>query len=186
MFLLYTIPINQIPINPPTYRPAGQPAPIILKRQLLKPPFLFSFTFMRAIYILLLLSISFTNSFAQSDEEQIKLILFTQAAAWNEGDIEQYMSAGYWQNDSLLFIGSKGPTYGYTNTLNNYKKSYPTAEKMGELIFSQLSFKRISKDHYFVIGSWKLNRKGGDLSGYFTLLFKKINGQWKIIADHSS
>lgn len=127
------------------------------------------------------------SAYAQtSDEQAIMNIMHTQSDAWNDGDIETYMKAGYWQNDSLLFIGRRGPTYGFENTLKNYKKGYPTAEKMGQLFFSELRLKPISDDHYFVIGKWLLKRKDGDLSGYFTLLFKKINGTWRIIADHSS
>lgn len=127
------------------------------------------------------------SAYAQTSNEQaIMNILHTQSDAWNDGDIETYMKAGYWQNDSLLFIGSRGPTYGFENTLKNYKKGYPTAEKMGQLFFSELQLKPISGDHYFVVGKWMLKRKDGDLSGYFTLLFKKINGTWRIIADHSS
>lgn len=127
------------------------------------------------------------SAYAQTtDEQAIMNILHTQSDAWNDGDLETYMKAGYWQNDSLLFIGSRGPTYGFENTLKNYKKGYPTAEKMGQLFFSELQLKPISEDHYFVVGKWMLKRKDGDLSGYFTLLFKKINGTWRIIADHSS
>jgi ketosteroid isomerase-like protein len=37
-----------------------------------------------------------------------------------------------------------------------------------------------------VIGKWHLKREAGDLSGHFTLLWKKIKGQWLIVADHSS
>lgn len=127
------------------------------------------------------------SAYAQTtDEQAIMNILHTQSDAWNDGDLDTYMKAGYWQNDSLLFIGSRGPTYGFDNTLKNYKKGYPTAEKMGKLFFSELQLKPISENHYFVIGKWMLKRKDGDLSGYFTLLFKKINGTWRIIADHSS
>ncbi len=141
---------------------------------------------MKTITILLVAIVITTTSFAQSPQQAISEILHTQAAAWNKGDIETYMKAGYWQNDSLLFIGSRGPTYGFDNTLKNYKKSYPTDEKMGQLTFSQLQFMPIADDHYFVVGKWDLKRKDGDLSGYFTLLFKKVDGVWKIIADHSS
>jgi hypothetical protein len=45
----------------------------------------------------------------------------------------------------------------------------------------------ISPGAAVVIGKWSLKReKAGDLSGYFTLLLKKINGQWLIVSDHSS
>jgi len=37
-----------------------------------------------------------------------------------------------------------------------------------------------------VIGKFHLKRKVGDASGPFSLLLKRIDGKWKIIADHSS
>lgn len=186
LLLLYIIPISQAPINPPTCKPAGHPAPIILEKAAHQPPFFVYIRLMKTITVFLVAIVITTTSFALSPQQTISEILQTQAAAWNKGDIEAYMKAGYWQSDSLLFIGSKGLTYGFDNTLKNYKRSYPSAEKMGQLRFSQLQFKPIADDHYFVIGRWELKRKGGDLSGYFTLLFQKIDGNWRIVADHSS
>ncbi|MBZ0100187.1 MAG: DUF4440 domain-containing protein, partial [Taibaiella sp.] len=68
-------------------------------------------------------------------------MLHKQADEWNRGDIDGYMQ-GYWNSDSLVFIGSKGPVYGYKPTLERYKTSYPDKEKMGKLDFSDLSFRR--------------------------------------------
>ena len=125
-------------------------------------------------------------SFAQSgDEAAIRQILADQTAAWNKGDLDNFMK-GYWHNDSLVFIGQSGVTYGYTNALNNYKKNYNTSDKMGQLFFTLLKVQRVSADHYFVIGKWLLKRKAGDVGGVYTLLFRKIDGHWWIIADHSS
>lgn len=145
------------------------------------------FYFKEMRYLLVVFVIIFSACGQQQMEEKgISKVLRQQAAAWNKGDIERYMELGYWQNDSLVFIGSRGPTYGYTATLNNYKKSYPNAEKMGKLTFSNLKYKRLSATNYFVIGSWALARANNDISGHFTLLFEKIGGTWKIVADHSS
>lgn len=123
---------------------------------------------------------------AQSKEEQaIRNILAAQESAWNKGDLNTFM-IGYWENDSLVFIGKNGPKYGYNNTLANYKKNYPDLSYMGNLHFEIQSMRALNKDHYFLIGKWQLTRKVGDAGGYFTLPFKKMNGKWNIIADHSS
>jgi len=108
-----------------------------------------------------------------------------QVEAWNRGSIDDFMK-GYWQNDSLIFVGKSGITYGYNNALANYKNHYSNPDEMGKLYFTDLAFKRLSADHYFVIGKWLLKRKVGDIGGVYTLLFRKINGHWVIIADHSS
>ncbi len=112
-------------------------------------------------------------------------VLDKQAAAWNKGDIETYMQ-GYWNHDSLLFIGSKGPVYGYQPTLERYKKSYPDKQAMGVLSFSALTFKKLSDEYYYVTGNWSLQRDKDNPNGYFTLLFRNMNGKWLIVADHSS
>lgn len=128
----------------------------------------------------------FQLSFGQiKDVKAIQHILNQQQKAWNEGDISKFM-VGYWEHDSLVFMGEKGPQYGYQNTLKNYQIKYPNKDHMGELIFTIVSISPLNKDHYFVIGRYFLKRTVGDASGNFTLVFKKIKGEWKIISDHSS
>jgi ketosteroid isomerase-like protein len=126
------------------------------------------------------------NTQAQSTEvKAIQQLLQTQTEAWNKGDIDNFM-VGYWNNDSLMFIGKSGLKYGYETTLKNYKKSYPDATAMGQLHFDLLKIDVLSKDCAFVVGKWHLKRSIGDLYGHFTLLLKKINKQWTVVADHSS
>lgn len=120
-----------------------------------------------------------------NDEKAIRQLLDEQTQAWNQGDLESFMKT-YWKNDSLMFIGKNGVTYGWANTLNNYKKSYPDTTAMGKLSFDILLVKRLSADYAHVIGKWRLQRSIGDLDGHYTLLLKKIKGKWVIIADHSS
>ncbi len=139
---------------------------------------------MKRILLLWLLCTA-TTTYAQTDKEQILQVLDMQMKAWNSGSIEQYMT-GYWNNDSLVFVGKSGPTYGYNKTLQNYKRSYSDTAKMGQLHFDILQVRQLSADYYFVLGKWALARTAGDVSGSFTLLFRKINGKWCIVADHSS
>ena len=123
---------------------------------------------------------------AQSREESIiRVALEEQRQAWNTGDLERFMGT-YWQDDSLMFIGKSGVTYGWQNTLNNYKKGYPDTAAMGKLQFDILELKRLSVMYFFVVGKWHLTRIIGDAGGHFTLLFKKVKNKWLIVADHSS
>ena len=119
------------------------------------------------------------------DEIAIRRLLDEQTAAWNRGNIEDFMK-GYWKNDSLMFIGKSGITYGWNNTLNNYKKGYPDTTAMGKLSFNIIAVKQFSFQYFHITGKWHLQRSIGDLSGYFTLLFKKVKDDWVIVADHSS
>lgn len=125
-------------------------------------------------------------AFSQSsDEPTIRKVLDNQIKAWNKGDIEGFMQ-GYWKNDSLMFIGKKGIIWGWQTTLENYKKNYPDTTAMGKLSFDIILVKKLSPDYYYIVGKWMLSRSIGDLSGHYNLLFKKINGTWLIVADHSS
>jgi hypothetical protein len=112
-------------------------------------------------------------------------VLGDQTIAWNNGNIEEFMK-GYWNNDSLMFIGKSGVTYGYQNTLMNYKKHYNGADAMGTLSFELIKVQRLSPEYYFIVGKWHLKRNIGDVGGHYNLLFRKIKGAWVIVADHSS
>jgi ketosteroid isomerase-like protein len=140
---------------------------------------------MKKIYILVFVFVSFTSFSQSNDEIEIRKVLASQNDAWNRGDVDAFM-VGYWDNDSLMFIGSSGVTYGYKNTLANYKKRYPDTVAMGKLIFTLIEIKRLSSEYYHVTGKWNLQRSVGDVSGHFTLVFRKVSDKWVIISDHSS
>jgi hypothetical protein len=93
---------------------------------------------------------------------------------------------GYWQHDSLMFVGKSGITYGWQNTFNNYKKGYPDTASMGKLKIDLVSIQQLNKTNFFIVGKWYLVRSIGNISGAFTLLIKKIKGKWVIVTDHSS
>ena len=141
---------------------------------------------MKKLLMSLLLLLSIFNLYAQRSQSDLILkLLEDQRQAWNRGDINEYMQ-GYNQSDSLLFVGKSGPQYGWNNTLKNYKKSYPDQAAMGYLSFDIKEIKMIAADHAFVLGAWHLKRQKDEPKGYFTLIVKKIKGEWKVIADHSS
>lgn len=119
------------------------------------------------------------------DIAEIEKVLAMQEAAWNNGDLEGYMQ-GYWNNDSLAFIGKSGITYGWQQTLSNYQKSYPDKAAMGQLKFTLLRKHQQSPKSAYIVGKWHLEREAGNLEGYFSLLWRKIKGRWVIVSDHSS
>ncbi len=134
--------------------------------------------------VLCIISITLTQA-QHKNVTLIQNVLAKQQAAWNSGNIDDFMQ-GYWYSDSLLFVGKSGLTYGWNNTLSNYKKNYASKDAMGTLAFNLLKIQAIDARHYMVVGKWQLTRTIGDIGGHFTLLFKKIKGKWVIVADHSS
>ncbi len=138
--------------------------------------------------LLILLLIVSINTIAQTDSDKKKAIMAVlerQQTAWSANDIDGFMQ-GYWKSDSLSFYGSKGVTKGWQNTFDNYKKSYPTAEETGQLQFKIDAITNIEDNSYYVMGRYFLTRKAGDTNGNFIIIFKKIDDEWKIIADMST
>ncbi len=140
--------------------------------------------FFRLLIPALLLASCLHNN-DNTPESAILAAMEKQEQAWNAGDIHTFMET-YWHHDSLLFVGNNGPVYGWQPTLERYLTSYPDTAAMGKLHFDILQIKPLADNHYFVLGKWHLTRSIGDLSGHFTLIFEQIDGEWLIIADHSS
>ncbi len=122
---------------------------------------------------------------SQADKDQIMNTFLATQEAWNEGDIKKFMK-GYHQSDDIAFVGASGPTYGYQATLDRYVKTYPDDDAMGKLDFEVLKLYKIDTRTAVLIGKFYLTRTIGDLQGYYTLIWQKIEDKWLIISDHSS
>jgi ketosteroid isomerase-like protein len=124
-------------------------------------------------------------SSVSSIQQEIKSTMNSQQKAWNAGDLVGFMN-GYWESDSLRFLGKDGVTLGWKSSLERYQRSYPSREKMGTLRFDDLRIEVLNGQDAYVDGRWNLFRSSDTLSGHFTLLWKRINGRWVIVSDHSS
>lgn len=118
------------------------------------------------------------------DEATIKAILTEQEKAWSNNDLEGFME-GYWESDSLTYYSGGKITQGWRTTLDNYKKGYSSKKETGTLNFQIDAMTKINSDAYYVMGQYFLTRDAGDKNGTFMIIFKRIAGQWKIIADSS-
>ena len=144
----------------------------------------------RTFIFSIILSLFCLSGFSQEEitkreKEHILSLLDKQVEAWNEGNLEKFMET-YWKSDKLVFMGSRGPTYGWQATLDSYKKGYPDKTAMGHLELKILDVNKIDTKTVFLIGRFELTREIGDLAGPFTLVIQKIDGNWVIISDHSS
>jgi len=142
---------------------------------------------MKKIVLILALigAISCTSQTSETqDKTAILKVMKLQEKAWSANDLEGFMK-GYWKNDSLKFFGSSGLTRGWQQTLDNYKKGYPTKEHSGTLNFKIRDISKIDNGSYWVMGEYFLKRSVGDANGVFLIIFKKIDGEWKIVADMS-
>ncbi|MEQ9315303.1 MAG: nuclear transport factor 2 family protein [Henriciella sp.] len=122
------------------------------------------------------------TSFTLADETTIRDLLENQDAAWNAGDIDGFME-GYWVSPDLRFASGGSVTRGYDETLQRYKSRYSNRGLMGQLNFTELEIVPLASDAAVVHGRWLLMRESDAPSGLFTLVFRKIDGQWKIVSD---
>lgn len=122
---------------------------------------------------------------ADDDTAAINQVLAAQSAAWNRGDIDAFME-GYWKSDDLRFASGGTITYGWKTTRDRYKRNYPDKATMGTLAFTIQEVKVVSPDAAVIFGKWELTRKNDKPWGLFTLTFRKIDGAWVIVSDHTS
>lgn len=127
---------------------------------------------------------SSTDSSFDNDRTEILNVMAQQEKAWNAFDLEGFMQ-GYWKSNDLKFYGGNGLTNGWEPTLANYKKRYPSKDETGVLKFTIDAISKIANQSYYVMGQYRLQRHVGDAHGTFMIIFKKIEGEWKIIADSS-
>lgn len=142
------------------------------------------------LLVISLLGASCTNSRTavsdpKADEEAIMNVFNAEQIGWNNGNLDEFME-GFWNSDSLQFMSARGINHGWQQTLDGYRKRYPDREAMGTLSYKILQMTRLAPNVYVVMGEYHLVRSIGNLDGTFTSIFKKINGKWVAIYDHSS
>nr|WP_070960709.1 nuclear transport factor 2 family protein [Hyphomonas sp. Mor2] len=124
-----------------------------------------------------------TAEFSQAaTSARIAAILAEQQAAWNSGDIDGFMQA-YWRSPDLRFASGGSVTRGWQETRDRYHARYSNRALMGTLSFDALDVDVLSEEAAIVHGAWALQRDNDRPSGLFTLVFKRMDGQWKIVSD---
>ncbi|MFH1518274.1 MAG: nuclear transport factor 2 family protein [Pseudomonadota bacterium] len=121
---------------------------------------------------------------AQVDAESARItaLLEAQDAAWNRGDIDAFMK-GYWRSPELRFASGGNVTRGWDETNARYKRVYATPDLMGRLSTSDYEIVILSPDAAIAHGAWRLDRPGDRPSGLYTLVMRKIGGEWLIVSD---
>jgi ketosteroid isomerase-like protein len=144
---------------------------------------------MKGITAILLLAVCTSTGRAETrrttpNQEAILTVIRAQEDAWNRGDLEGFMQ-GYWKSSQTTFSGANGTLRGWQAVHDRYVRQYGNRELMGHLNFSGLEVTLLGSGAALVIGQWKLQRSQ-PMGGIFSLVFRKINGKWRIIHDHTS
>jgi beta-aspartyl-peptidase (threonine type) len=112
-------------------------------------------------------------------------VLEAQVRAWNAGDIAGFM-AHYWKSEQLTFSSGGSTTRGWRQTKARYEERYATREAMGRLTFDELEVTPLGEEAALVLGRWRLEREADSPGGNFTLVFRKLDGRWVVVHDHTS
>ena len=131
-------------------------------------------------------SLVWQSALATDDSTGLELIQVVQkqSEAWNRGDLKEFMSP-YWNDERLTFSSSGKTQRGWKATFDNYKKNYPDRATMGKLTFTELETQELGAEAILMLGRWQLDRET-PVGGNFSLVWKRIDGKWLIVHDHSS
>jgi ketosteroid isomerase-like protein len=147
----------------------------------------FAMRLFRALVLPIAILGAATFTFAQShtaDANAIRAILDKQVVDWNRGDIDTFVTS-YKNSPDILFMGQP-IARGYQQMVERYRRVYSTHEKMGTLTFSNLEVQPLDAHFATTTGNFHLDRiaaAGGNVDGYFLLVFEKTSDGWKIIRD---
>ncbi|MCY2984251.1 MAG: nuclear transport factor 2 family protein [Planctomycetota bacterium] len=136
-----------------------------------------------AFVALIFLQRSFATTLGSTGEELIQVVQ-KQSGAWNRGDLTEFMSP-YWNDERLTFSSGGKTKRGWKATFENYKENYPDRSTMGKLTFSDLETQELGSEAMLMLGKWHLEREA-PVGGNFSLVWKRIEGKWVIVHDHSS
>ena len=117
----------------------------------------------------------------------VQAVLDAQVEAWNRGDLEGFM-AGYWRSPELAFFSGGSVTSGWEQTLARYRTRYQAEGKqMGRLRFDAIEVVPLAADSAVARGAWRLAMSDGKSPhGLFTLVLRRVDGEWRIVHDHTS
>lgn len=124
------------------------------------------------------------NLYAATPKEEMTTLMNQSAKTWNQGDLKGFVNI-YKNSEDTLYISTR-IVKGYANISKRFIEKYSN-HPLGKLDFTIDDVNALSDQYRFVIGTFHLARKGmPDANGVFSLLFEKVDDQWKIVTDHTS
>lgn len=140
------------------------------------------------IFNLAIISLFFSCS-STPDKSLKKEIIDTineSATAWNNGDLDAFMSY-YKKTNELRFAANSSVNRGWEKARQAYVKSFADKNNMDLLKFSEFEVELITNDRALVFGRFtNIKKDKSEKTGLTTLYMIKENGSWKILYDHSS
>lgn len=117
-------------------------------------------------------------------------MLHASTSSWNAGDLDGYLD-DYWASEELTFSGPDGVTRGWRDLRTRYLSSYWAPDSPRDsLRFEELEISPLGEDHALALGRYVLYQTEDSgavrATGYFSLVLGKVDGEWRILHDHTS
>lgn len=123
---------------------------------------------------------------SEAPDSVIRSALDSSAAGWNRGEIGDFLAA-YRPSDSTTYIGSGGLRSGFSELRERYEPLFSGEARRDSLRFSDIRVRGLGEGRALSIGRYTLIRDDSITgTGWFSLVWERIQGQWWIVHDHSS
>lgn len=118
----------------------------------------------------------------------VRAVLDAQQRAWNEGDVERFLRAGYWDSPELTFYSGGDVVRGFETMLRRFLERYKASGKeTGSLTFADVDVLPLGDDHALARGHWFVDfASQPDQGGLFSLVLERKSEGWRIVHDHTS
>ncbi|MDQ3797898.1 MAG: nuclear transport factor 2 family protein [Acidobacteriota bacterium] len=141
-----------------------------------------------SILLVFIFAVSVNAAFAQAkmskDEQAIRATLETTAEGWNKGDLNQYLSVYTKEATEMRSTGPAGGVEAIEQTMKG--GFWKTGRPLQTLRYENVVVRMIGKKGALVTGQYILSGGGrADRKGWFTTVWIKTNGGWRMIHDHS-
>jgi ketosteroid isomerase-like protein len=152
----------------------------------MKPSIPFT-SFLFILGIILFVSMS-TPAQAKADPvAEVKATLDAQVTAWNVGAAENLNSV-YYDSPEMLWVNRTGIRKGIAPVQASYRRaSASNTPPAGVYSYEALHTERLSPTCVYFVIKWKYEQRGRNaLNGVTSMVWKKINKKWVIVAEHAS
>jgi uncharacterized protein (TIGR02246 family) len=114
-------------------------------------------------------------------------VLLAQEAAWNNGDLDAYLSHYKDAPDTQAILSSV--TRGLPNIRAAFHANFPSRDVMGALVQDSVEVRPLGETFALATGNYHLTRPrkaGGDVSGAFTEILEKTPTGWQVIFSETT
>ena len=123
----------------------------------------------------------------KSDAQQVYDVLLKMLDRWNAHDLEGHLHV-YWKSPELLVIVDSEQFNGWQQFHDSYINGYPDHNNMGFINPKRIQVKLLKPDLALALTWWSVSFPNSkqEIVGNSTMNLQKVEGEWKIVASHTS